>query len=532
MTTADEIGVTTFIELSSFENATSNDPPTVTGTVYQAVVPKISDGDSEHFVGNKEMCLELLSNVETNLKTKAAEILQKNPWLASKVIKNPKYTMKDKLINSKNKINRKNNSVKIGSGKYGIEFQTELTKEECQKCVNKIVRIVTTVAAGGSSARLTESTSSKEYTKSTLPSAMDIIIADPITENTYTEIVELVRPFVHASTDSVVDSSDGNILWDIILIPLTDSETSFWNYKFLLVHSLNHSLADSNTFYKIYSMLSSNRPVEQLNPTRKVNLDRIKEEILGDDPNFLRSPASMASIAKRLVRVGIGSNPSSDLNIPPNQTSIWTVDEKKIQSIKDEYKTRKEKEENSIESSSPFLSTNDVLTSWFLRQNKDSPIGCLKVDMRSRHPDISPNLAGNYDAEIIYNNPDDVETGMIQASINRPDGKMKRVNDQEKELPGAKELYGNLSTSAPGNSVVTNWSQYYETVKLKQNDEVELEPELHLPIYLQHHGMLNSIGWNRLVVFRWSEDKVGLLVMAPPSATNGENVPVNRPKMM
>lgn len=195
MTTA-AIGTTTFIQLSSFENATSQDPPTVTGTVYQAVVPKINDDDSEHFVGNREMCMKLLSNVETHLKTKAAEILQQNPWLLSKVIKNPKYTMKDKLINGKCKINRKNNSAKIGSSKYGIEFPTELTKEECQKCVSKIVRIVTTVAAGGASARLTESTSSNEFTKSYSPSAMDIIIVDPITENTYTEIVELVRPFV------------------------------------------------------------------------------------------------------------------------------------------------------------------------------------------------------------------------------------------------------------------------------------------------------------------------------------------------
>lgn len=67
-------------------------------------------------------------------------------------------------------------------------------------------------------------------------------------------------------------------------------------------------------------MLSSNRPVEQLDPTRKVDLDRIKEEKLGGDPNFLRSPAILASIAKRLVRVGIGSNPSSDPNLLPNQT--------------------------------------------------------------------------------------------------------------------------------------------------------------------------------------------------------------------
>ena len=185
----------------------------------------------------------------------------------------------------------------------------------------------------------------------------------------------------------------------------------------------------------------------------------------------------------------------------------------------------------------PFLSSNDILTSWFLRQNKDAPVGCLVVDMRSHHPDIiSPNLAGNYQAEIIYNTPCDVQTPvMVRESLTRPNGILKRVNDDQ-ELPGTKILSGGLSlktlTNAPGNSIVNDWSSYYEIVTLKQNDGVELKPELHLPICLQHHGMINSIGWNILYVFRWSKDKLGLLVMAPPSATEGEDVPVDRPQVM
>jgi hypothetical protein len=353
--TTDETSATTVIELSTYENDNSQRPPTVTGTVYQAVVPsRDSNGDvhdPECILGNNKMCMKLLHDIEKHLKTKAAEILACNPWLASKIIKNPNYTMRAMLMNSKNKINTSSKSNKdsndeygSGSGKYSIEFTTELTKEECQKRIQKVVRIVTTFSAGGANSKcpLTDSTTSKEITKSYLPSAMKIIIADPITENTYDEIVESVRPFVHASTESVVSSSSISTtdttttgtttgtsspsLWDIILIPLTDSKTSFWNYKFLLVHSIDQSLADGNTFYKIYSMLSSDRPVERLDPTRNNNnvdfdFDRIKEEKLGgEDPNFLRSAAVMAGQAKRFVRVGMGYNPSSDPNITPNQT--------------------------------------------------------------------------------------------------------------------------------------------------------------------------------------------------------------------
>lgn len=538
---------TTVIELSVFENANSKLPPTVTGTVYQVQAGTDDSGNYESYADvddGEETSLELLLSVEKYLKTKAAEILRQNPWLASKIIKNPNdnNSIKAKMKNMKIKV--KNMNV---VGKLAIEFPTQMTEEECTERVRKVVRVVTTVAAGGdAAAKLTDSTTSKEMASSCSPSALDIIIADPITENTYAEIVESVRPMLHASTESVVGSESGS-LWDIILIPLTESTTSHWKNKFLLVHSLNHSLADGATLYKIYSMLSADRPVERLYPTREIDFDRIKKEKLGGDPNFLRSTAAMSGIAKRLVRFGFGSNPSINPNIAPNQTSMWTVDEEKIRAIKEEYKTKigerttegsgedtnnnGNEKEDTDEPSVPFLSTNDILTSWFLRQNIDAATGCMIVDMRGRHPDISPNLAGNYEAEIIYNAPCDVETpAWIRASLTRPDGLLKRVKNRD--LPGTKTLSGGLSKGAPGNSIVTNWSSLYETVILKQKGDIELLPETHLPILLQHHGVLNSIGWNMLVVFRLSEDKVGLLVMAPPSATEGQQAPVDRPALI
>jgi hypothetical protein len=112
----------------------------------------------------------------------------------------------------------------------------------------------------------------------------------------------------------------------------------------------------------------------------------------------------------------------------------------------------------------------------------------MVVDMRSYHPDIAPNVTGNYQAEIIYNTPCDVETPvLIRESLTRPNGILKRVKDDQ-ELPGAKILSGGLSlknlTSAPGNSIVNDWSSYYEIVTLRQNDEVQLKPELHFPMFI------------------------------------------------
>ncbi|OEU15907.1 hypothetical protein FRACYDRAFT_240602 [Fragilariopsis cylindrus CCMP1102] len=141
---------------------------------------------------------------------------------------------------------------------------------------------------------------------------------------------------------------------------------------------------------------------------------------------------------------------------------VWTVDEKKVQEIKDEYETKKEDESNDEPVAVPFLSTSDILSSWFLRQNKDALVGCMVVDMHSYYPDIAPNAAGNYQAEIMYNTSCDVEIPvLIRELLTRPNGILKRVNNDQ-ELPGAKILSGGLSlknlTSAPGNSIVNDWS--------------------------------------------------------------------------
>ena len=151
-------------------------------------------------------------------------------------------------------------------------------------------------------------------------------------------------------------------------------------------------------------------------------------------------------------------------------------------------------------------------------------------------------------AEVIYNTPLDVQhPAMIQASLNRPDGLLKRCGathnsgscTDEHALPDAKTLSGGLfSKYAPGNTRVLNWSSVYEPVVLKQSDTIQLVPECHIPIYLQHQsGIHNSIGWNTLIMFRWSEEKLGLLIMAPPSATDDDEDPENeapiiRPQIM
>ena len=87
--------------------------------------------------------------------------------------------------------------------------------------------------------------------------------------------------------------------------------------------------------------------------------------------------------------------------------------------------------------------------------------------------------------------------------------------------------------------MVSNWSSIcsrgiFQPVFLPHPGGMAvLEPENHFPIILDHKtGMYNNIGWNSLVVFRYSEIELGALVMAPPSATDETgNAFLNRPAL-
>ena len=546
------------VDLSYGENDNIKCPPMVTGTVYQARVPTVaatlaatklcqqkaqhqqrqlcsnthtnnktsgssgsssgsdsddeedddseeSDSDSDEeegcsAVNDRDVCLDLLSTIETNLKQTVADILFQNPWLASTLRSNPQYTLKDTVRTKNNKYglqalknsgilmsgssdhssnsNSNSNSKHHHKSKYQLEYPTALTRDECHRYADKIVRVITTVSAGGGNRHCP--TASVPCADKTI-AAMDLILADPITENTYKELVDAVRPFLPKNTESNVvakgtttangstddggtttsPSNEMTMLWDILLIPLTDSKTSFWNCKFLMVHSLDRAVADTTTYYNVYAMLSTTgtTTIQALNPTRNNDVEQIKRDLLEDvDPNFLRSPAVQAGCAKRLVQVGTDqmknstvvanmmassqklsssilkktvSSPSEERSgnsdndaanssssttttpvIPTNQTSVWFCDETKIKTIQKDYRNQLQQQQEDVEvernadtsasstvrsTSSTGISANDIIASWFLRQNKDAPIGCIVTDIRARHPDLPQNLAGNYE---------------------------------------------------------------------------------------------------------------------------------------
>mmetsp|Transcript_13911 Transcript_13911/g.32396 ORF Transcript_13911/g.32396 Transcript_13911/m.32396 type:complete len:549 (+) Transcript_13911:226-1872(+) len=507
----------TIIELTDYENSVKNDPPTVTATVYSKVLDKNLDREErECFVrgfnredsvffeelGRMDITDDPLIRLDLSLKERVVEILMENPWLASKIV---------------SRIGRKS----------ALEFPTKINVHQAKNLAERIVRLVKTTAVGGRGGytnRCTTDTTTKNLVASWGPAAREVIISDPITENTYDEIVGIVRPLVESKQP-----------WNVLLIPLKVATTSQESDKFLFVHSLNVCFGDPATLYKIYSMLVGVEAVVPLDPKRVHKLEKRKREILGgDDPNYMRSIPLKARMAKMSSKALVNSM-KVDRNISGNRTTMWTINGQKIDEVKQTYNAqsiqwnqsmRYVNKSNRDEPSVRYVSTNDILTSWFMSQNEEPGIGCLIADIRGRHG-IPKDKAGNYQIEVMYDSRrgETSTPAWIRASVKREDELLKRHGDRK--LPGAKTLTGAFGFKGPpGVTIVSNWSKICNTGIMEEvwldhpGGKVVVNPQVHFPVILDHDvGKTKSIGWNRLVVFRYSKNKLGALIMAPPSMT-------------
>ena len=89
--------------------------------------------------------------------------------------------------------------------------------------------------------------------------------------------------------------------------------------------------------------------------------------------------------------------------------TIHNVDLIAIEEFKVEYK----KQSNSPDD---FISTNDILTSWYF-SNCKMDVGEMAVSLRDRFSQLTPDHAGNYISTIMYQKGDFEHPSKIRASM-------------------------------------------------------------------------------------------------------------------
>lgn len=322
----------------------------------------------------------------------------------------------------------------------------------------------------------------------------------------YEELVRCLLPVQCVRSKPATDKDE--VLFKVAVLPVeTGAEESDQTLPlqhaialpgFALVVSMNHTLGDGHTYYKLYSMLSTDAEAEELDPVRVHGFEAAKTEIIGE-----KETAMFKSVGLGFGIVGTYLGAKVTRREPQNVCvhavdSAWVVQEK-----------AKAKQEGRVS----FVSTNDALTSWFFREMK-SDLNIMVANFRSRHPSVlnlSDSNVGNYEANVPYF-PGDVETpALIRQSIRDAEGafRAKRAGSPETEIPNFWKQLCNRT------SIISNWASFYCDVSLQDNTQGNMgstiKPKLHIPI-MEPDGLITSV-WNNAIIFRPHAGELGMLMI-------------------
>ena len=346
----------------------------------------------------------------------------------------------------------------------------------------------------------------------------------------YKKLVSCLLPFQCARSKPATDEDEP--LFKVAVIPIETEEMSDNQATplrqavtlpgYALVVSMNHTLGDGHTYYKLYGMLSADTDVEALDPVRVADFEEAKTEVIGE-----KETAMFASAGLSLGIVGTYIGAKVTRRDPQNVcihvvAPDWVAQEK-----------ARAKQEGQV----PFVSTNDALTSWFFREMK-SNVNIMVANFRSREPSIlglAEHHVGNYEANVPYF-PGDVETpALIRQSIRNADGgfRSRRAGSPPTKIPKFLTLILNKT------SIITNWATFYRDVVLQErspdNATSPIKPKLHLPI-MESDGLITSV-WNNGIIFCPRAGVLGLLMitrrfdsdmLTKQKAQDGPNVPMER----
>jgi hypothetical protein len=344
----------------------------------------------------------------------------------------------------------------------------------------------------------------------------------------YEVLVNNLLPVQCARSKPATDEDEP--LFKVAVIPIGTEETDVNQATplqqaltlpgFALLVSMNHTLGDGHTYYKLYGMLSADTDVEALDPVRVAGFERAKTEVIGEKENAMFTSAGLSiGIAGTYLGAKVTRREPQNVCIHAVDPA-WALQEKS-----------KAKQEGLV----PFVSTNDAITSWFFREMK-SDVNIMVANFRSRKPsilDLTEHHVGNYEANVPYF-PGDVETpALIRQSIRNADGRFhaRRAGSPPTEIPKFLTLVRNKT------AIITNWASFYRDVVLQDNapdtETHSYNPKLHLPI-MEPNGIITSV-WNNGIIFRPRTGELGMLMitrrfdsdmLTQQKAQDGPNVPM------
>lgn len=280
-------------------------------------------------------------------------------------------------------------------------------------------------------------------------------------------------------------------LFQVTVVPCRNSPKT----HFAVLVALSHIVGDGHTYYKLMSMLcggddadESSDNIEPLIYERIATTANQQAEAMGkSNYDFFAKPGPAFFINY------FGGLVKSRTFGPVNQCFFTLVDDEGMQAEKARVVTKSNGEVD-------FVSTNDVLTSWFLQTTK-SDVGAMAINFRNRLSDHTDRHSGNYESIIIYGPKDSADPTLIRKSLDS----FRRTETIQDPLPSFFKALG-LSSG-----LITNWSSF-----AKPNCIPGCQEELHIPLY--DAAPLVPSGTAVMIVFRAGPKGLGLFMAGSPDA--------------
>lgn len=252
--------------------------------------------------------------------------------------------------------------------------------------------------------------------------------------------------------------------------------------QFLLTLSVCHQVSDATALYALWGMLDLHATVEELDNHRQSR------------DFWLTSASGLPSQAKFVY--SLLCTESSPLR------KKHKIDKGKLMPLFHTIRRdwiKEQKLAHKMTKDAPFVSTQDVFTSWYMRTFQPA-CGSLVVNLRHRNKDLNNKHVGNYLDLLVMNPSDYASPGHIRQIV-ASSGAASTWN-----LPGPGSLQGTVSC----------WHTLYKDVQLPQCERLT-----HLPL---RGGMfcLSSAPNSRMAVtlFRTSPTDVAVMGFAPKRMTH------------
>ena len=272
------------------------------------------------------------------------------------------------------------------------------------------------------------------------------------------------------------------------------------DHKFALIVAISHLAADGHTFYKIHGMLCSKddeSAIVALTNQRIATTGKQQSAAMGKvnyDFFAIPGPGFLLNLAWGFWR---GKLPWG----PRNESRIAMVDPAAMKTEKQLASTHQAAADDS---GVPFVSTNDVLTSWFF-QHSGCSLGVMSLNWRDRLKGHTGRHAGNYESGIFYYPEDSACPNHIRRSL--ANGLFRRT-ESNRPLPG---FFQYITTTL---AISTNWASFAEPNVIEGCEE-----DFHMPLY--DAAPVTPTTFALMIIFRSGPQGIGTLLVGTPDKLQG-----------